>query len=157
MLVLCLPFFHVFMFGSILVCLDLISCILATLPMSCFPFGFMLVGVWGFLVSLLYLFPFYGLFGYNHVWGYIFVMFGLLATCLFPPLLVCMLEFLVLASLCALEHAYPFPLCDKMLAMLALCHLVRLSVLLCIFISLLICSWMSLCMLVRVIKPSSYI
>ena len=67
MLVLCFPFFHVFMFGSILVCLDLISCILATLPMSCFPFGFMLVGVWGFLVSLLYLFPFYGLFGYNHV------------------------------------------------------------------------------------------
>ena len=61
------------------------------------------------------------------------MMFGLLATCLFPPLLVCMLGFLMLASLCALEHAYPFPLCNNMLAMLALCHLVRL---LCFFASL---------------------
>ena len=57
MLVLCFPFFHVFMFGSILVCLDLISCILAMLPTSCFPFGFMLVGLWGFLVCLVVYIP----------------------------------------------------------------------------------------------------
>ena len=57
MLVLCFPFFHVFMFRSMLVCLDLISYVLVMLPMSCFPFGFVLVGLGGFLVCLVVSIP----------------------------------------------------------------------------------------------------
>ena len=154
MLVLCFPFFHVFMFGSILVCLDLISCILAMLPASCFPFGFMLVGLWGFLVCLVVSIPLLWLVLIQPCVRIHLHDVLLACPCLFPSLLVYMLWFLMLASLCALEHAYPFPLCDNLLA---LCHLVRLSMLLCIFTSLLICSWMCLCMLVCVIKLSSYI
>ena len=57
MLALCFPFFHVSMFRSTLVCLDLISYVLAMLPMSCYPFGLMLVGPRGFLVCLVVSIP----------------------------------------------------------------------------------------------------
>ena len=63
----------------------------------------------------------------------------------------------LVSLLVCLITCLPFPLCDNMLALLALCHLVWPSLLACIFARLFISSCMCLCMLVHVIKPSSYL
>ena len=73
MFVFCLLFSMLFVFGSMLVCLDLGFCHV----LVCFPFvGLCLLVFGSSLFVWLHPFPYGGLFGCNHVWEYIFMMFG---------------------------------------------------------------------------------
>ena len=79
------------------------ACLLRSRPFPCSPpfslCRFVLVGLWGYFVCLVASVPFGGLFGCNHVWEYISVMFGLLATCL---------SILCLALHVKVSHVSPF-------------------------------------------------
>ena len=79
------------------------ACLLRSRPFLCSPpfslCRFVLVGLWGYFVCLVASVPFGGLFGCNHVWEYISVMFGLLATCL---------SILCLALHVKVSHVSPF-------------------------------------------------
>ena len=58
MFMLCLHFFYAFVFRSMLVCLDLVSCILVMLQCLVSICRFVLISLWGLLVCLVVSLPF---------------------------------------------------------------------------------------------------
>ena len=97
MFMLCLHFFYAFVFRSMLVCLDLVSCILVMLHMSCFHLQ--VCAYWSLGPSCLFgcISPLCGLFGCNHVQEYIFVMLACLPLAFLSFVQLCMLVLLLLA------------------------------------------------------------
>ena len=123
---------HALCFRSMLVCLDL-----GSLPCSCLfsICGFVACWSLGPLACLVASVPFGGLLGYNHVRGHIFMMFGLLASCLFPPLFSLACQGFSCQPFYVPYNMFTLPLCvitcfaSFVLALLALCHLLWLSLL----------------------------
>ena len=101
------------------VCLNL-----GLLPCSCLFSLCGFVAYWSLVpvACLVASVPFGGLFGCNHVWKHIFVIFGLLATCFSPLCLALQVRLFHVSLYKCLITAYPSLLCDKMLSFLYACY-----------------------------------